>query len=208
MLKQAVERLKQRHFERRYLPEPIQIAEFLKPCGELVIDLRNWDADLRAGDFFDSLIYAAMVRKIAPRIVFEIGTGDGRTALIAARNMAEGGRVHTLDPENDINPVKGSVFRDLPEAAAITQHRGFSQDFDFTTWQGSCDLVFVDGGHTCEDVLRDSEIALRLTRPGGFVLWHDVASDCPGVPIALKKSSRASDIRLVAGSRYAVLSGT
>jgi len=45
--------------------------------------------------------------------------------------------------------------------------------FDFSSWYGSCDLVFVDACHEYGYVLNDSKVALKLLAPGGVALWHD-----------------------------------
>jgi len=43
------------------------------------------------------------------------------------------------------------------------------------------DIVFVDGGHTWEVLSNDSLNAIRMVRPGGFVIWDDYGSHCPDV---------------------------
>lgn len=63
--------------------------------------------------------------------------------------------------------------------------------FDFA--RGSYDFLFIDAGHTLEDVLRDHEAYAPMVRPGGVVAFHD-ALERPqfteeelGVPRFLKK---------------------
>jgi predicted O-methyltransferase YrrM len=192
-------------YSRRFQPPIVRLDELLVPSADLVLDLRDWDADLGAGDFMDSVVYAAIVRHVAPLLIFEIGTGDGRTSLLAARNAPAGSRVHTLDPENSVNEVKGRVFRGRPEATMIEMHQGLSSSFEFSNWHGKCDLIFIDGSHQYDDVVVDTEIALRLVSERGWIVWHDVAFDTPSVAAALKVSRCASDVRLISGSRYAVM---
>lgn len=208
LVSKIINRVRMRAYARQCRLATISLDDLLVPSEDLVIDLRDWDSDRRAGDFMDSLVYAAIVRRLAPALVFEIGTGDGRTSLLAARNAPTSARIQTLDPENGVSSVKGRVFRGRPEAKRIDIHRGYSGEFNFSQWHRRCDLVFVDASHEYRDVLVDTEIALTLVSERGWILWHDVAYDTPGVAKALKASRCAADVRLIAGSRYAVLRKT
>lgn len=205
LVSKLIKRLRIRAYARRCRLPTISLDDLLVPSEDLVVDLRDWDSDRRAGDFMDSLVYAAVVRRLAPALVFEIGTGDGRTSLLAARNAPTSARIQTLDPENGVSAAKGRVFRGRPEAKRINTHRGYSGEFNFSQWHRRCDLVFVDGSHEYNDVVVDTEIALTLVSERGWILWHDVAYDTPGVAKALKASRCAADVRVIAGSRYAVL---
>lgn len=124
--------------------------------------------------------------------IFEIGTFDGRTTLNLAVN-APGCTVFTLDLPPDGSTrfavesgekhyieklVSGEKFinnsKMFPDAVnRITQLYGDSAGFDFTPYEGCCDLVFVDGSHAYEYALKDSETAFRLRTPSGVVVWHD-----------------------------------
>jgi hypothetical protein len=55
----------------------------------------------------------------------------------------------------------------------IQQVYGDSATFDFQTFEGRCDLVFVDGSHAYDYVRKDTETALRLCARPGVILWHD-----------------------------------
>jgi len=122
----------------------------------------------------------------------EIGTFDGRTTLNLALNSDA--QVFTLDlPGNmeTVFQVKGSNEKymkkqssgarfsspphtGLPCVERITQLYGDSASFDFSPWYGKIDLVFVDGAHSYEYVVNDTNIALRLLSPeGGIIVWHD-----------------------------------
>jgi hypothetical protein len=102
------------------------------------------------------------------------------------------------------NPETGRIFRNQPCASRIQQLEGDSMTFDFGPWLGSADMVFVDGCHTDPHVRKDTESALQLRSPGGWVLWHDVEADCPDVIRALL-DRRDEQIRWIRGTRYALL---
>jgi predicted O-methyltransferase YrrM len=133
---------------------------------------------------------ALIARALRPRAIFEIGTFRGRTALNFALNAPESCTVFTLDlpPEDKASAMggagladrkiisaaePGSAYRGAPEQAKIEQLFGDSQSFDFSPWHGKIDLVYVDGAHHYDAVRSDTENALKMVRPGGYVLWDE-----------------------------------
>lgn len=139
---------------------------------------------------------ARLVRARHPRVVWEIGTFDGRTTRMLAANAGPAAAVHTLDlpadgatafalagPERTFveKPQSGARFVGTAEAARITQHVGDSAAFDFSAWYGVTDFVFVDGSHAASYVASDTARAISLTagRPATIV-WHDYG-EWPGV---------------------------
>ena len=89
---------------------------------------------------------------------------------------------------------------------SVQQHFGDSATFDFSPFEGSCDLVFVDGAHTADYVEIDTRTALRLVRPGGTIVWDDCHLIHAGVPKTLTRFLKEGHpIRRMASSRLAVL---
>lgn len=77
-------------------------------------------------------------------------------------------------------------------------------------WPYEADFVFVDGSHTYEYVMSDSEKALGLLpNDGGVVLWHDYG-EWPGVTRALNElqagDQRFAGLRHIEGTSLALLS--
>jgi predicted O-methyltransferase YrrM len=65
---------------------------------------------------------------------------------------------------------------------------------DSTTWDSSTfadgffDSILIDGGHESNVVASDTNMSLRLLRPGGLLLWHDF---CPvDLPISQSANTR------------------
>jgi predicted O-methyltransferase YrrM len=125
--------------------------------------------------------------------LFEIGTFDGRTTINLALNCPQHCRVLTLDlppglettfeiekkeehfvqkPEPGVRWKKyGKIYPDA--AKKIHQLLGDSAAFDFSDYHDSCSLVFVDGSHAYDYVLSDTEVAMKLVKKDGVILWHD-----------------------------------
>jgi predicted O-methyltransferase YrrM len=168
------------------------------------------------------LVIARLVAAVKPKVVFEIGTFDGRTTLNIAANT--GGEVFTLDlPAADLESTKlpidpsdasyidksisGARFLERPERRRINQLFGDSANFDFTRWHGGVDFIFVDGAHSREYVLNDTNHALRLLRQsGGIILWHDYDAAFDGVTTALHQiAKRGIPLRRIEGTSLAIL---
>ena len=139
-------------------------------------------------------VLCALVRHERAVRVFEIGTSLGVTAYNIARNLPEGGLLHTLDlpparPGVDTVETKYEVtVSDRKMIFAQREHRRFistsvenkiqqlygdSATFDYSPYHASCNIVFVDGAHAYPYVESDTLAAFQIVKPGGLVLWHD-----------------------------------
>ena len=90
----------------------------------------------------------------------------------------------TLDlPEAEVawGTQIGTKFRGSAMEPRVKQLFGNSLEFDFSPYERSIDLVFVDAAHDYPHGFADSRTALRLVRPGGVVLWHDFDAHFPGL---------------------------
>jgi hypothetical protein len=59
-----------------------------------------------------------------------------------------------------------------PSPASLATYRLTSDDF-FSQNQETFDIIFIDGLHWCEQVLRDVENSLSCLNPGGVIVMHD-----------------------------------
>lgn len=133
---------------------------------------------------------ALLTQALEPRVIFEIGSYTGRTALNFALNAPDDCKVYTMDlPPDDKPQLPGSADAELAGSARPDQdYRGSavahkiqqiyadSTRFDFAPFEKQVDLFFVDGGHHYEAVVSDTRNALRCVRPGGLIVWHDFAN--------------------------------
>lgn len=160
--------------------------------------------------------------------IFEIGTFDGRTALNFALNSPAGCHVHTLDLPPDQatafalaegerqmvdKPQSGARYRAYgsinPAAVAkIHQLLGDSATFDYTPYEASCSMIFVDGSHAYEYAMSDTRAAMKLVKPGGVIVWHDYGV-WEGVTRALEELERRErlGLRHIGGTSLVFWSG-
>lgn len=169
------------------------------------------------------IIICAIVRLSRPKLAVEIGTCEGRTTLNIALHSPDDAQVVTLDlpPDSPLMnsntaiesgvdyrqmgiPKPGRLFEGHPLEHKIRLILADSTKFDWTPYEGSADLVFVDGAHDYMSVMRDSENALRITKPGGIILWHDYGI-VEGVTLALNELGSRFPIRQIDGTSLACL---
>ena len=119
------------------------------------------------------------------KTIVEFGSFHGRSTRALGDNCI-GGRVWAVDPWNGEYPtVRGDVaatvntfvypqfcknLQDLISIGRVVPHRGFSWSFHLPY---QVDMVFIDGDHRYETVLKDINNALELVRPGGIISGHD-----------------------------------
>jgi predicted O-methyltransferase YrrM len=171
----------------------------------------------------DELAYLALITRVSsPQRIFEIGTYRGRTALNFANNSPGDCIVYTLDlpPEvrtdlqmrtntDDAALIRSSApgvdYVGKPAASKIQQLFGDSTRFDFSPWFGQIDIVFVDGAHHYDAARSDTENALKMIKPGGWILWHDFANygDYNDVTRAVLDLLPGSDVVQIADSELA-----
>jgi predicted O-methyltransferase YrrM len=213
--------------------ECISLLDALRRIHDYRFPGRPWadhrEIEMTIGEDNDSLetLYLALICRVAqPRAVFEIGTYEGRTANVIALHTAPECRILTLDL-----PPEGTSRTQLPVGASdkpwldkegtrvgkrlgtlpgpadndrIQALFGDSATFDFSSYRGQIDLVFVDGAHSYEYVISDVGNALTMLAPRGFILMHDLLTHA-GVTLAAMTLRRRHEIIHVAQTSYAVL---
>jgi predicted O-methyltransferase YrrM len=132
------------------------------------------------------LVFGALSKALTDvREVLEIGTYDGRTALLLA-NLFPQARVTTVDLAAD-DPIYAQSYQSARTAEFIRRRNetlsGSSRVQFIETnslrlatdlGAGRFDLVWVDGDHDFPVVAVDLVNAVRLAKPGGLVMCDDV----------------------------------
>jgi hypothetical protein len=163
---------------------------------------------------FDEIVYlSSLVKILAPRAIFEIGTFRGYTIRALARHAPPDCEVYTLDlPPEELgksplrqhsadlgnvllNPHRkpgiGDIYLSDPMASQrITQFLGSSDAFDFTPFKGKVDIFFIDGAHSYDFVVNDTAQALRSLSERGVIVWHDLTGGWRGLVRFFKEFGR------------------
>ena len=81
---------------------------------------------------------------IKPKCILEIGTFTGYSALCLANGLAEGGQLHTIEIDDELESIAKKYFQKSGMANSIFQHIGDAREI-IPSINQSFDLVFIDG---------------------------------------------------------------
>ena len=138
------------------------------------------------GVFGEYEVFKEEVSKLKPgQIYLEIGVDEGKSMTVAHHYAKKGVYIIGID-FHDVPPHKVSIGRGpFAESQGIIGHKkpGFfvhgDADVFSELWDVDIDLLFIDGGHSYEEVKENTLNWERFVPPGGTILFHD--TDSPGV---------------------------
>lgn len=113
-------------------------------------------------------------RMIRPHRILELGTFTGYSALCLAEGLCEGGEVHTIEIDDEIEDFTRSYFDRSPVGDRIKLYIGDACEI-VPTLADTYDLVFIDANK--RDYLKYYELVLPKVRPGGIILADNTLWD-------------------------------
>ena len=131
----------------------------------------NYSNSSMLSGFVQGRILSMFSRMIRPRVVLEIGTYLGYSALCFAEGLAEGGKVITLDIQEDTNKVARSFVERTEYRDRIEFHLGNAVEI-IPTLTETFDLVFIDADKPNYSNYYD--LVFDKVRPGGFIIADNV----------------------------------
>jgi hypothetical protein len=191
---------------------------------ELAVEFGRWEITLPpvslalpGNQSVGGLLHIVSVAKtLGATSVFEVGTYNGLTALTLAMNLPEA-TIHTLDlaageipalplfsqDYSNLIQFERRAYEGTPFAKNIASHRGDSATFDFSEFEKSAELVYIDGAHSYDYVSNDSAAAFRIVKERGAIVWDDYWRRVPDVARFLHEHKQPGMFRLP-GSRLVV----
>jgi caffeoyl-CoA O-methyltransferase len=150
--------------------------EFTSPEGEVLQSLArecyaNYSNHSMLSGFFQGRVLSMLAKMIRPKVVLEIGTYLGYSALCFAEGLAEGGKVITLDVDEATNKVAKSFVARTPYADRIEFHLGPATQV-IPTLPETFDLVFIDADKP--NYSNYYKLVFDRVRPGGFIIADNV----------------------------------
>lgn len=177
--RQAMARLGEFHAVKRPLEEIVTWAMNFGTKGKFRVKTTQIPSEINR--------LAAEVAKLEPRVVLEIGTYEGGTALIWSQLASR--KVVTCD----IAPTgpRGDLIRAFPppdSACRVVTMTGdshspeFAQRVENELGGEKVDFLFIDGDHREAGVEADYRTYRPMVREGGMIAFHDIADkqDQPG----------------------------
>jgi len=157
--------------------EWIKYAEdFTSDESTLLQELRrecyaHYDDSSMLSGFFQGRILSMISNMVGPKVVLEIGTYLGYSALCLAEGLADGGKVITLDVQEDTNKVARSFVEKTEYRDRIEFHLSNALDI-IPTLAETFDLVFIDADKPNYSNYYD--LVFDRVRPGGFIIADNV----------------------------------
>ena len=154
-----------RYAERFTSDESEVLQQIRRECEQ-----NRTDSSMLSG-FFQGRVLSMFSKMIRPRRVLEIGTYLGYSALCFAEGLAEGGKVITLDVQEDTNKM----------ARAFAARTEYADKIDFRLGNAieiipqlveTFDLVFIDADKP--NYSNYYNLVFDKVRPGGFIIADNV----------------------------------
>jgi predicted O-methyltransferase YrrM len=121
--------------------------------------------------FYQGRLLAMFSKMIRPSVVLEIGTYLGYSALCFAEGLAEGGKVITLDVNEETNKVARSFVEKSAYKNSIEFHLGEALNV-IPYLPETFDIVFIDADKPNYSNYYD--LCFNKVRRGGFIIADNV----------------------------------
>jgi predicted O-methyltransferase YrrM len=144
--------------------------------SEVLAELRahcyaHYEDSAMLSGFFQGRVLSMLSHMIKPNMVLEIGTYLGYSALCFAEGLADGGKVITLDIQEDTNAVARSFVEKTEYADRIEFLLGNAVDL-IPNLPEDFDLVFIDADKP--NYSNYYNLVFDRVRPGGFIIADNV----------------------------------
>jgi caffeoyl-CoA O-methyltransferase len=150
--------------------------KFTSDESDVLRDLRehcyaHFEDKAMLSGFVQGRILSMFSNMIRPKVVLEIGTYLGYSALCFAEGLVDGGKVITLDVQEDTNKVARSFVERSQYAKSIEFHLGNAVDI-IPTLPETFDLVFIDADKPNYSNYYD--LVFDKVVKGGFIIADNV----------------------------------
>lgn len=115
-----------------------------------------------------------LARLVRPKIVVEIGTAKGISAIVIAQALDDNnkGKIYTIDP------VEQELVKIAIRKSGLSHRIEYIIDYSYNAIPKlnlpKIDFVFIDGDHSYENVLADFNLVKDSVVRGGLIVFHDV----------------------------------
>ncbi len=120
---------------------------------------------------YQGRLLALLSKLMAPKHILEIGTYTGYSALCLAEGLQEGGRIDTIDVNEELANIQRRYFNASGYGAQIKQHLGNAANI-IPTLSGTFDFVFIDADKEQYPLYFD--LILDRVRTGGLIIADNV----------------------------------
>lgn len=119
-------------------------------------------------------LLSMLVSMIRPRRILELGTFTGYSALCLAETLPEGGEVHTVELDDEMEEELEALFASSPGGERVKLHIGDAMQV-IPTLGDDWDLVYIDANK--RDYTAYLDLLLPRLRPGSFIIADNTLWD-------------------------------
>ncbi|WP_353196324.1 class I SAM-dependent methyltransferase [Parapedobacter defluvii] len=120
---------------------------------------------------YQGRLLAFLSKLVSPHRILEVGTFTGYATLCLAEGLAEGGEIHTIDNNVELEERVRGYFESSEWSHSIHYHIGDAVTL-IPQLEGPFDLVFIDADKKNNGLYY--ELALEKSRRGGLILIDNV----------------------------------
>lgn len=151
--------------ERFTTPEPAYLAALNRETN-----MKRSDAVMLSGHLQGTLLQM-LSHMIQPQNVLELGTYTGYSAICLAAGLKEGGKLHTIDIDEELYDMAASYFEKAGLSDKVIQHIGRAADI-IPTIDAQFDMVFIDADKVGYENYYD--LVFDKVPVGGYILADNV----------------------------------
>ena len=117
----------------------------------------------------DMLFLLNLAKGRKAKRILEVGTYRARTTYAFHLNCPEA-EITSYDIQNLNSKYRDMLMR---EPRVSLRLESFQEAEEKLKKEKQYDLIFIDGSHRLEDVVRDSLLAFKVLANSGVIIWHD-----------------------------------
>lgn len=110
-------------------------------------------------------------RMIKPMQILEIGTYTGYSAICLAKGLQEGGKLHTIEVNDELEEISNRYFKESASKDKIIQHIGDAKEI-IPKLDHTFDLVFMDGDK--REYSKYFDLIIEKLPPNAFIIADNI----------------------------------
>ena len=155
-------------------------------------NLKRGDAVMLSGHLQGALLQM-LSKMIQPKCILEIGTFTGYSAICLAQGLQEGGQLHTIEIDEELQDMASKYFAESGLKDKITQHIGAASDV-IASLNETLDMVFIDADKLNYELYYD--LVFDKVPIGGYILADNVLYDGE---VILSEEEQSKNARCITG---------
>lgn len=120
---------------------------------------------------FQGRVLSMLSHMIQPKTILEVGTYTGYSAICFAEGLQQGGTIHTIDINEELETMQSNYFEKSGYRSVIKQHVGNALEL-IPAIEGTFDLVFIDADK--ENYCNYFDLVIDRIPSGGYIIADNV----------------------------------